>query len=301
MRNKNSEIQNFKIMEIDFKKVAIIGVGLIGGSFALSLRKAGFKGKITGTGRNRENLERARNSGIIDEYFTEPAAGVKNADLILLSTPVGQFPNIVKTIRDHIKKGAVLTDVGSVKSEVIKKLDPLMPENVSFVAGHPIAGKECSGADAATGDLFNKARCIITPVPDTDKNALKNIVALWNSFGSKTIIMTPEEHDSIFASVSHLPHVVAYVLVNTIMDMHKDQDILAQGGRGLRDMTRIALSPSELWRDICNYNKENMLRSLELFSSSISHVERLIKESDWDNLHKEFQKARNGRQTLESD
>ncbi len=284
---------------MNFKKVAIIGVGLIGGSFALSLRKAGFNGKIAGIGRKKENLIRAKDSGVIDEYFTVPAEGVKDADLILLSTPVGQFPQIVEDIKGYIKKGTIVTDVGSVKAEVIKKLESLMPEGVSFVGGHPIAGKECSGVDAASSELFNKARCIITPSPNTDKEALEKILALWKAFGSKIVLMTPDEHDSIFAAVSHLPHVIAYVLINTIMDLNKD--ILPHGGRGLRDMTRIALSPPELWRDICSYNKENILKSLDHFLSSISHVKGLIEKSEWDTLWKEFQKAKAGRQILESD
>ncbi len=284
---------------MNFKRVAIIGVGLIGGSFALSFRKAGFNGRIAGIGRKKENLIRAKDSGIIDEYFTVPIEGVKDADLILLSTPLGQFPKIVKDIRGHIKKGAIVTDVGSVKAEVIKKLEPLIPEGVSFVGGHPIAGKECSGIDAASSELFNKTRCIITPSPNTNREALERILALWNAFGSKTVLMSPDEHDSIFAAVSHLPHVIAYVLINTIMDL--DKDILFHGGRSLRDMTRIALSPPELWRDICSSNKENILKSLDHFLSSVSHIERLIERSEWDNLWQEFQKAKVGRQILESD
>ncbi len=288
-------------MKFNFKKVSIIGVGLIGGSFALSLRKAGFKGTISGTGRNQDNLARAKRSGIIDEFGSNPAEGVKDADLILLASPVGQFPRIAEDIRGQLKKGAIVTDVGSVKAEVISKLEPFMPEGVSFVGGHPIAGKECSGADAASADLFNGARYIITPSPDTNKDALEKVTAVWKSFGSVIITMDPDEHDAIFAAVSHLPHVVAYVLINTIIDLHKDKDILPQGGKGLKDMTRIALSPPDLWRDICAYNKENMLKSLELFTSSVAQVESMIKKSDWDNLWKEFQKARNGRKILESD
>ncbi len=285
----------------DIKKVTVIGVGLIGGSFALSLRKSGFTGKITGIGRKEENLIKAKDSGIIDEYLFAPEEGVKDADLILLSTPVGEFIRIVKDIRNHIKKGSIVTDVGSVKAKVINQIEPLMPEGVNFIGGHPIAGKECSGAEASSDNLFNNARYIITPGPGTNKEALDKVVALWKSFGSKIVSMTPDEHDAIFAAVSHLPHVAAYALVNTIMGLHGNENILQHGGRGFKDMTRIALSPPVLWRDICEYNREHMLKSLELFSSSISHIESLIKKSDWDNLWKEFQKARNGRQTLESD
>jgi prephenate dehydrogenase len=284
---------------MEFKKVTIIGVGLIGGSFALSLKKTGFNGRIAGVGRKEKNLIKAMEMGIIDEYSSVPSEGVRGADLIFLSTPVGQFPGIVQDIKGDIKKGAIVTDAGSVKAEVIRKLEPLMPESVSFVGGHPIAGKECSGVDAASFELFRKAIYIITPSPQTDKNALEKVRALWNSFGSKTVVMDPEEHDSIFAAVSHMPHVISYVLINAIMD--GNQDILSHGGRGLRDMTRIALSPPELWRDICSYNRDNILESLRHFMSSLSHVEKLIEQSDWNSLWKEFQKARTGRQILESD
>ncbi|MCK5140362.1 MAG: prephenate dehydrogenase [Thermodesulfovibrionia bacterium] len=283
---------------MDFKHVAIIGVGLMGGSFALSLKKLGFRGTIAGIGRNKENLIRAQKIKAIDKYATEPAEGVKDADLILLSTPVGQFEEIIQRIRGHLKKGAIVTDVGSVKAEVVKHLDHLMPEGVSFVGGHPIAGKECSGVDSASPNLFTNTRCIITPGEHTDRNALNKILNLWKTMGAETVLMSPEEHDSIFAAVSHLPHVVAYVLINTIMDFN--ENILIHGGRGLRDMTRIALSPSNLWRDICRYNKENIMKTLEQFLLSVEEVKNLIQNSDWDNLEKKFQKAQAGRQTLDS-
>lgn len=284
---------------MDFKKIAIIGVGLIGGSFALSLKKSGFKGKIAGIGRKKANLIRAKRLGAIDEYYIAPSKGVKDADLILLATPVGSFQKIIKEIRGMLKSGAIVTDVGSVKAEVIKKLEPLMPEGVSFVGGHPIAGKECSGVTAAFPGLFNNTRCIITPTSTTDKKALKEVIRLWKRMGAKTVLMTPEEHDVIFAAVSHLPHVAAYAMINTITDLK--EKILSHGGRGLRDMTRIALSPPELWRDICLYNKENIIKSLEGFLRSVKHIKRLIENSEWKRLEKEFQKARDERQTLESD
>jgi prephenate dehydrogenase len=283
---------------MDFKKVAIIGVGLMGSSFALSLKKQGFKSKITGIGRREENLIMAKELGIIDEYSTVAKEGIKDADLILLATPAGQFERIIKNIRQSIKPGAIVTDVGSVKAEVVKKLEPLMPKGVSFVGGHPIAGKECSGINAAAAELFNGARCIITPTKNTNKEALEKIVKLWGILGSKVSLMTPEEHDLIFAAVSHLPHIVAYVLVNTIVDIK--EGILHQGGRGLKDMTRIALSSPELWQDICSYNRENILEVLKSFSYSLSHIIELIESSDWKGLEKEFIRAKEARQLLES-
>lgn len=175
---------------MNFKQVAIIGVGLIGGSFALSLKKYGFSGKIVGIGRKKENLIKARERRIIDAYSTGHSEGVIDADLIVLSTPIGQFQKIVEDIRKNIKKGAIVTDVGSVKAEVVKKLEPLIPEGVNFVGSHPIAGKEKSGIDDASSELFKGTQCIITPTPNTDKESLRKILDLWNTFGSKTILMT---------------------------------------------------------------------------------------------------------------
>ena len=285
-------------MDIDFKKITIIGVGLIGGSFALALKKRGFKGKITGIGRKKENIARAVEKGIVDEYSVGFSKGIRDADLIVLSTPVGQFQGIAEIIRKDIKKGAVVTDVGSVKTEVIKRLEPLMPEGVSFVGSHPIAGKEKSGIDYASPELFSGSRCIITPTPNTGKESLEKILCLWNVLGCRTIVMTPEEHDWVFAAISHLPHVIAYALINTVIDLN--ENILPHSGPSLRDMTRIALSPPELWRDICSYNKEDVLKSLNCFVSSILRIKGLIENSDLDGLEKEFHKARAGRQRLEN-
>lgn len=286
-------------MKTRFKHIAIIGVGLIGGSFALALKKRGFKGKITGMGRNTKNLSKAKKLGIIDSYTTEFTEGVKDADLIMLAVPVGQFETILKNIRRNLKKGAIVTDVGSVKAQIVKKLEPLMPKDVYFVGAHPIAGKECSGVTCASADLYQNAKCIITPGRDTNNTALKKVISLWKTVGAKTMLMDPEEHDVIFSAVSHLPHVVAYALINGILKV--DEAILHHGGKGLRDMTRIAKSPAGLWRDICSHNKKNILKSLKMFSSSISHITKLIERSDWQGLEKEFIKAREARQPLESD
>ncbi len=282
---------------MDFKNITIVGIGLIGSSFALALKASGFGGKITGIGRNRKNLIKAKKLGIIDSYTTEYAEGVKDADLILLAVPVGRFEKIIKGIREDIKKGVIVTDVGSVKAGIVNAMDPLMPEGVHFIGAHPIAGKECSGIKCASPELFSNARCIITPGSDTDKKALKKIVRLWKKVGSTTVIMTPAEHDVIFGAVSHLPHVVAYALVNSIV--RTGNNILPHGGRGLRDMTRIAQSPPELWRDICACNRRNILKSLKRFSSSVSRLTRLIERSDWSGLEKEFRKAKEARQVLE--
>ncbi len=284
---------------MNFNKITIIGVGLIGSSFALALKKRGFKGSITGVGRREEYLARAKEKGIIDFYTTVYEDGVKDADLILLASPVGQFEQIINKIVSSIKKGAIVTDVGSVKAGIIKKIEPMMPEGVSFVGGHPIAGKECPGFSAATPDLFKNTKCIITPTTRTDKDAQDRVAALWKFVEARVVLMSPEEHDMIFAAVSHLPHVIAYALVNSITEM-KD-GILDNGGKGLKDMTRIALSPTELWRDICACNQKEILGSLKIFSSSLSGMIKLIEASDGIGLEKEFVKAKEARQSIESD
>ncbi len=282
----------------NFENISIIGTGLIGGSFALALKKQGFKGNITGIGRNEENLIRAKDRGIIDDYSTDPADGIKNADLIILSSPVGEFEKIIQNIKGRLKSGAIITDVGSVKIDVIRIIEPLIPKEVSFVGTHPIAGKECSGIDAADADLFINAKCIITPTPATNKEAMKKVIDLWKAIGAVTLIMNQEEHDLIFAAVSHLPHVIAYALINAIEDI--DKDILKHGGSGLKDMTRIALSPAELWKDICSSNRENILKTLNSFSSTLFKMTKLIETSDWTGLEKEFTRAKGARHNIES-
>lgn len=283
---------------MNLNNITIIGVGLIGSSFALALKQRGFKGSITGVGRREEYLARAKEKGVIDRYTTAYGEGVKDADLVLLASPVGQFKEIAGRIAGSMKKGAIVTDVGSVKADVIKQVEPNMPEGVSFVGGHPIAGKECPGFESADPDLFENAKYIITPTAQTDKDAQKKVEALWKSVGARIIIMTPEEHDKIFAAVSHLPHVAAYALVNSITEI--EDGILDNGGKGLKDMTRIALSPTALWRDICASNKKEILASLKIFSSSLSGMIKLIEASDWSGLEKEFIRAKEARQSIES-
>ena len=284
---------------MNLNKIAIIGLGLIGGSLALALKQSGFKGEITGIGRREDNLIRAKEMGMIDTFSTNHADGVNNADLVVLASPVGQFEEIANNIKNNLKTGSIVTDVGSVKTNIVKKLDTIMPQGVSFVGAHPIAGKECSGIDASNGELFRNAKCIITPSPSSAVHAIEEVIGLWESVGAVILHMSPEEHDLIFAAVSHLPHVIAYATVNTIMEVNPN--ILHFGGTGLKDMSRIALSPADLWRDICAFNKDEVLKVLNKFSSSISNLTDLIEKSDWSGLEKEFMRAQEARNLIESD
>jgi len=284
---------------MNLNKIAIIGLGLIGGSLALAIKQTGFKGEISGIGRNEDNLIRAKEMGMIDTFSTNQAEGVHDADMIVLASPIGHFGEIVTNIKNNLKTGSIVTDVGSVKTNIVKKLDAIMPPGVSFVGAHPIAGKECSGIDASSSELFKNAKCIITPSSRSADHAIEEVIRLWKSVGAVILHMSPEEHDLIFAAVSHLPHVIAYATVNSIMEVNPN--ILHFGGTGLKDMSRIALSPADLWRDICAFNKDDVLKTLKIFSSSISNMTELIEKSDWSGLEKEFRRAQESRNLIESD
>jgi prephenate dehydrogenase len=279
-----------------FDRITIIGVGLLGASFALALKKNGLCRSITGCGRSRENLLRAKKRNIIDSFEQDPAAACKDADLIVLSTPVGSFPDLARTIAPVLKNGAVLTDVGSVKGALVREIEKIIPENVYYVGGHPIAGSDRSGIDSADAELFNKAKCIITPTENSEPAALEKIRDLWKAFGSEIVTLAPEEHDRIYAAVSHLPHLIAYAMVNTVADM--DKSYLDFSGKGFMDATRIASSSEELWKDICLLNRDNLLEALSVFQKNLDKLDRYLKAGNADSLRAEFRKARALRETI---
>lgn len=282
--------------DIFFDRVSIIGVGLIGASFALALRENNLCNTITGYGRKEENLRRAKERGIIDNYSLDLRKACVDSDLIVLSTPISVFKEIIDKIRDSFKEGCLITDVGSVKGRLVYELEDMMPNSVHYIGCHPIAGSDKSGIDEARADLFKNALCIITPTENSDTEALRRIAVLWESIGSKIKFMDPYKHDEIYAAISHLPHVIAYTLVNTIGDI--DSEFIEYAGQGFRDTTRIALSSPELWRDIVIYNRENLLRFLEAFKGNIEKIKGLIEKSDAEAIRDEFQKARNLRERI---
>jgi prephenate dehydrogenase len=272
-------------------------VGLIGASFALALRKHNLCSQITGYGRNIENLKKAKERGIIDSFDLDPSRACDDSDLILFATPVGTFTDITKKILNSLRRNSIVTDVGSVKGKLVKEMEELIPENVWFVGGHPIAGSNRSGLDTAAAEIFNGAKCIITPTERTDKNALEIIVALWKTFGSVIKFIDPDEHDRIYAVVSHLPHLVAYEIVNTVADI--DSSYLKFSGQGFIDTTRIASSPSELWRDICLLNKDNLLKSIDVFKKNLDRVSQYLRAYDSESLEQDFKRARTLREGIE--
>jgi prephenate dehydrogenase len=279
-----------------FDKITVIGVGLIGASFALAAKKQGLTGHIAGSGRSEENLRRAHDRGIIDSYDLDPSAACKDAGLVMLSTPVGLFPELVRRCAGSFRKGAIVTDVGSVKGQLVRELEALMPSGVYYVGGHPIAGSERSGIDAAHADLFQDAKCILTPTPASDTEAVETVAGIWRMLGAEVTTMDPDAHDRVYAAVSHLPHLLAYAMINTIDDT--DPSYLDFGGQGLRDVTRIAASSPVMWRDICLMNKDNLLDLILLFQKQLDSLGRHIRAEDSASLEKEFERARRLRERL---
>jgi prephenate dehydrogenase len=279
--------------------MTIIGVGLIGGSLALIAKEKKLVETVIGYGRRRGNLQKAVSLGAIDRYYLTLSKAVEEADLIVLATPVGTFERILKAITPFLKKGAVITDVGSVKGKLVDRLDQLTPEGAFFVAGHPIAGREKSGVEAATAELFEGSRCILTPTSKTDPKALKKITALWTGAGARVAEIDPVDHDRILAAVSHLPHLIAYALMETLTHPRiARQDPVQFSAGGLRDFTRIAGSSAEMWRDIFLQNKEAMIEMIDLYQETLERLKKKIHDGDGEGLIEILNRAKTIRQKV---
>jgi prephenate dehydrogenase len=263
------------------KRLAVIGVGLIGGSFALALRKAGAVGGIIGIDTDLDNLALARSLGIVDEITDDPMAGVSEADVVFISVPVCSIAEIVRTVSAALPAGCIVTDGGSVKAQVVDQCDALMPAGCWFVGGHPIAGTEHSGAVAAFPELFAGKRCVLTPGRSADPAALVTVSKLWTEAGADVCCMEPGHHDRIFAEISHLPHAVAYTLVHAVGTADfEGENILSYTAGGFRDFTRIASSDPVMWRDIALMNREALLASIDGFSASLAELRKRIDNQD---------------------
>ncbi len=286
-------------MSILFNNVTIIGVGLIGGSFARVLKAKSLARTITGAGRSRATLEQALKLGVIDRMGQGPAYGVEDADLVVLATPVGMFEKIVVEIGSRFKNGAILTDVGSVKGNLMARIKKILPPGVHFVPAHPIAGREKSGVAESTETLFQGRRCILTPTDKTDKKAVEAVSALWAAAGAEVTVMDAELHDKVFAAVSHLPHVAAFAMMCTVGELNTGtEDYLKYSGAGFRDFTRIAGSSPEMWRDICLMNRENLIAMIDRYLFSLNRFKREIIAADAKKLEKHLQVASDVRRGL---
>jgi prephenate dehydrogenase len=277
-------------------KLVVIGVGLIGGSFALALKKARAVRHVTGVGRTRRNLGVAKRLGAIDEVSADAARAVRDADLVLISTPVGQMPEVMALIAPHLPKHAVITDGGSTKQDVVAHARHFLGEHFSrFVPAHPIAGTERSGAAAAQADLYRGRTVIVTPQPETAARALRLVRSLWRQCGARVLRLGAGEHDGIFAAVSHLPHVVAFALVNALARRANARTLFGFSGGGLRDTVRIAGSSPEMWRDICIANRDALLAALDGYEEEIERVRAAIETGDGAALGEMFEQARSAR------
>jgi prephenate dehydrogenase len=280
-------------------KLAVIGVGLIGGSLALALKQAGVVGEVTGIGRGLPNLEKALELGIVDRITQDPLVGVADADLVFMATPVTTLGPMAATILPALKPGAVLTDGGSVKGAVIAAIEPLVPEGVHFVPGHPIAGTENSGAEAAFPTLYQGRRCILTPTASLAPEALEMVRRMWMLAGSEVVIMEVEKHDRILAAISHLPHMVAYALVNAVGSYDRfEENILEYSAGGFRDFTRIASSDPTMWRDIALTNQDALLEMVELFEKYLAELKDDIRRGEGARLFEFFQRSKQLRDAI---
>jgi len=280
-------------------RLAIIGVGLIGGSLARVLREKGEVGEIVGIGRGAANLQRAVELGVIDRYEHDLVAGVVGADMVFIATPVCTIAEITATIAPQLPAGAIITDGGSVKEEIVAACEPLMPAGRFFVGGHPIAGTEKSGVDASFSTLYRGKRCIITPTARTDSAALDKVSRMWRIAGSEVVLMDPVKHDKVVAAISHLPHMVAYSLVNSVGDYDGcDENILKYSAGGFRDFTRIASSDPVMWRDIAVQNRSAVLEMMDFFAAHYAELRRLVDESDGPGLERFFDRSRQHRESI---
>ena len=274
-------------------KLAVIGVGLIGGSFALALKQAKAVSHVVGVGRNAANLKLALERGIIDSSAPDPAAAARDADLVLIAAPVAQFPAIFDSLKES---KALITDGGSTKRDVIAAARKALGKKIArFIPAHPIAGAEKSGAAAASAELFRGRRVVLTPLPENSKANVARVEDAWKRCGAQVSRMDPEEHDAVLAVVSHLPHILAYALVHGVARRNNSAQLFSFAAGGFRDFTRIASSHPEMWRDICLANRDRLLQEMKSYANELGSIRKLIAKGDAAGLEKLFTAARDAR------
>ena len=264
-----------------FKRIAIFGVGLIGGSFALALKKAGAVQQVVGVGRSLASLQRAQQLGIIDQIAGSVEDAVRGSDLILIAAPVAQTAAILSAIQPHLQPGTVVTDAGSTKADVVAAAREMLGDKLAqFVPAHPIAGRELNGPDAALTDLYAGKKVVITRLPENAQADLDLVAAAWRQCGAIIHYLSPAEHDAVFASVSHLPHLLAYALVDDIARKPHAERLFQYAASGFRDFTRIAGSSPEMWRDITLANREAMLQELDSYTGQLARLRAYLQAGD---------------------
>lgn len=279
-------------------KLVICGVGLIGGSFALALRQAGLVERVVGIGRRPEPLAAARELGIIDEAATGWAEALAGAELVLLAMPVGQMDAVAATIAPHLEAGTIVTDAGSTKRDVIEAIyRHFGPHLATVVPAHPIAGAEKSGPSAARADLYRQRKVVVTPLPENNPAAVARVRELWEACGAVLREMSPQDHDRVFAAVSHLPHLLAFGLVHDLAGRANAEQLFSYAASGFRDFTRVAGSHPEMWRDICVANRHSLLAELDAYLTELAYLRALLAEGNGPALERVFDEASRARNT----
>jgi cyclohexadieny/prephenate dehydrogenase len=280
--------------EPHFQRVALIGIGLIGSSLARVIRREGLADAVVATSRSAETRRRAGELGIVDEVVDSAEAAVTGADLVVICVPVGAYGAVAQAIAPHLRDGAIVTDVGSVKGAVIAALTPHMPPGVHLVPGHPIAGTEHSGPEAGFDSLFEGRWCVLTPPEGTDQGAVDKVAALWARAGSLVDVMDAAHHDMVLAITSHIPHLIAYNIVGTVADLEDltKREAIKYAAAGFRDFTRIAASDPVMWRDIFLNNKDAVLEMLGRFNEDLAALQRAIRWDDGEALERMFARTR---------
>ncbi len=279
-------------MAVRFEKMVMAGVGLICGSLALDMRRRKLVKQVIGYGRSESNLKTAKKKGLIDSYFLRPEDFPAGVDFLMMGTPVETIVPLTLAFLPKLEPGCIVSDVGSVKGEIVRGMEKILPKNISFIAGHPIAGSEQWGAQAARENLFVRHRCVLTPTKKTDKQVLNKVAQLWRQVGADVDIMDPDTHDQVLGVISHLPHVLVYALVNALNRTKvKNVDLKSYCAGGFKDFTRIASSRPELWRDICLMNRKALGRSLSDYIKYLEQLNRWIADEKGGLLEKEFARA----------
>lgn len=279
-------------------KLVVCGVGLIGGSFALALRRAGLVDRIVGVGRRPEPLHVARQLGVIDEVSTDWAEALDGAELVLLAMPVGQMDAVAAAIAPHLGPDTIVTDAGSTKRDVIEAVyRHFGAQLANVVPAHPIAGAEKSGPTAARADLYQSRKVVITPLPENDPASVARVRDVWAACGAVLHEMSPQEHDRVFAAVSHLPHLLAFGLVHDLSGRANAEQLFSYAASGFRDFTRVAGSHPEMWRDICVANRHSLLAELDAYLSELAYLRALLVEGDGPALEAVFDEASRARNT----
>ena len=277
-----------------FQRVALIGIGLIGSSISHALRRRGLASSIVGSAKTAVTRATALSLGLVEVAHASPAEAVEGADLVILCVPVGAYGEIAREIAAHLAPGAILTDVGSVKGAVVRDIAPHVPPGVHFIPGHPIAGTEHSGPESGFAELFDNRWCILTPPNDADPAAVARLQRLWEAMGSNVEIMTAEHHDLVLAITSHVPHLIAYNIVNTAAHLERvtDSEVIKFAAGGFRDFTRIASSDPTMWRDVFLNNKDAVLEMLGRFTEDLTALQRAIRYGQGEELFELFSAAR---------